>query len=617
MIKPKFTMPTDIKKTNIQPFVPPMQEFKLTKSKIQKESIKPEIKEIKEVKKDPADCPCIHNNKCEVTVYNNNKLKYVEAFPCSSDKEIFFNKKCYIGTDTNFTFDYVTNTLNSPNMSTTNLYSNNIYTNNIEINPQASNPGDEYTLWADTNRLYFGSCKLLCFSDIGNIGETGPTGPTGANGVTGAQGNNGATGATGPTGNPIVLGVIGTGVTGNQFGMKYSGGILNLEPASQWFGGVVTTGTQSFSGAKTFLNGITVNGTTSLNGTTNVVGNLSSTGNITGANLSGTNTGNVTLGAIGAAPNANAATLTGQQLVLQPASNLFGGIVTTGAQTFAGAKTFASTISAANLSGTNTGDVSITAIGAVPNANGASLAGQALTLQPANASFGGVVTTGTQTFAGLKTFNTGILLPTFGGVPTTLNYYEEYVIPAPGGIDYALTTFPVETNYTGLKTQNRITTFSVLGSGKAAGINASIPGCKLIRIGTIVTLSIPAFYIVYPASGQVGLNIIPRGSIPTRFLPTYDARFNVDLTQSGAGATVFPGTADTTLIGFASSWVSAGQNICSLVVRSGNATTRWPLANGTLGLPLFGDVFIRVMNTITTLPTSVGTYENINLSWII
>lgn len=49
-------------------------------------------------------------------------------------------------------------------------------------------------------------------------------------------------------------------------------------------------------------------------------------------------------------------------------------------------------ITAANLSGTNTGNVTLTAVGSTPNANGASLSGQALTLQPANTSFPGVLT---------------------------------------------------------------------------------------------------------------------------------------------------------------------------------------------------------------------------------
>lgn len=53
----------------------------------------------------------------------------------------------------------------------------------------------------------------------------------------------------------------------------------------------------------------------------------------------------------------------------------------------------------------NTGDVTLTAIGATANANGATLTGQVLNLQPASASFGGVVTTGTQTIAGDKTLS--------------------------------------------------------------------------------------------------------------------------------------------------------------------------------------------------------------------
>ena len=45
------------------------------------------------------------------------------------------------------------------------------------------------------------------------------------------------------------------------------------------------------------------------------------------------------------------------------------------------------------------------AIGSSPNANGATLTGSVLNLEPASASFGGVVTTAAQTFAGEKTFS--------------------------------------------------------------------------------------------------------------------------------------------------------------------------------------------------------------------
>jgi hypothetical protein len=52
------------------------------------------------------------------------------------------------------------------------------------------------------------------------------------------------------------------------------------------------------------------------------------------------------------------------------------------------------------------------AIGSSPNANGATISGALLNLEPASASFGGVVTTGAQVFAGAKTFNDGIVLGT-------------------------------------------------------------------------------------------------------------------------------------------------------------------------------------------------------------
>lgn len=48
----------------------------------------------------------------------------------------------------------------------------------------------------------------------------------------------------------------------------------------------------------------------------------------------------ISLGPIGSTPNANAATLTGTVLNLEPANTSFGGIITTGVQSIAGAKTF-------------------------------------------------------------------------------------------------------------------------------------------------------------------------------------------------------------------------------------------------------------------------------------
>jgi parallel beta-helix repeat protein len=66
------------------------------------------------------------------------------------------------------------------------------------------------------------------------------------------------------------------------------------------------------------------------------------------------------------------------------------------------------------LANCGSGGSGVTTIGALnggtPNANGASISGTTIYLQSASASFAGVVDTTTQTFAGLKTFNNGIVL---------------------------------------------------------------------------------------------------------------------------------------------------------------------------------------------------------------
>ncbi len=72
-----------------------------------------------------------------------------------------------------------------------------------------------------------------------------------------------------------------------------------------------------------------------------------------------------------------------------------------------------STLAGSNLSGTNTGDVTLTAVGASPNANGASLSGQALTLQAADGSNPGLLTATTQNVGGDKSFSGRIGV--FGG----------------------------------------------------------------------------------------------------------------------------------------------------------------------------------------------------------
>lgn len=69
-------------------------------------------------------------------------------------------------------------------------------------------------------------------------------------------------------------------------------------------------------------------------------------------------------------------------------------------------------------SGTNTGDVSIGAFGSAPDAKGASISGQVITMQPGDATRPGLLSIVAQTFKGLKTFADGL---TSTGVLTVNN----------------------------------------------------------------------------------------------------------------------------------------------------------------------------------------------------
>lgn len=86
-------------------------------------------------------------------------------------------------------------------------------------------------------------------------------------------------------------------------------------------------------------------------------------------------------------PNANGAVISANTLFFQSASATFPGLVNLTTQSFAGNKTFTGTISASNLSGTNTGDVTL------GTANGLGLAGQVLSLQLSSATLTGALST--------------------------------------------------------------------------------------------------------------------------------------------------------------------------------------------------------------------------------
>lgn len=270
---------------------------------------------------------------------------------------------------------------------------------------------------------------------------------------------------------------------------------------------------------------------------------------------SGTNTGDVTLAAIGASANANGATLAGQVLNLQPASATFGGVLTAGAQSIAGAKTFTGAVTASNLSGTNTGDVTLAAVGAVPNANAASLSGQVLNLQPASTSFPGVVTTGAQTIAGDKTLSgvTTVSNATVATSATTGALVVAGGMGVSGSVYVGLTFFASIINLgeqsganprqilagynalgTGLYSIQAIqqgagfTTLSLNEAGGSVAVGADPGGAGLVRIGgslVIASATLVRTTVAFTdgAAAQLGtLTNAPTAGNPTKWIPIDD-----------------------------------------------------------------------------------------------
>jgi hypothetical protein len=149
-------------------------------------------------------------------------------------------------------------------------------------------------------------------------------------------------------------------------------------------------------------------------------------------------------------------------------------------------------ITANNLSGTNTGDVTLTAVGAVPNANGASLSGQALTLQPADGTNPGLITSGTQTIGGAKTFSANVTTSSSlfadGGIDTSAA--GTLSIGSTNATIINLGNASATVNFNGTVNNNNVTNLNVAdqlitindggGAGSASGAGIEIEEASVI-----------------------------------------------------------------------------------------------------------------------------------------
>jgi hypothetical protein len=192
-------------------------------------------------------------------------------------------------------------------------------------------------------------------------------------------------------------------------------------------------------------------------------------------------------------------------------------IGTSGAATF-----IANTLNIPNYA--DGGVLSLSAIGATPNANAATITGTVLNLQPASASFGGVVTTVTQTFAGDKTL-TGALVGTTGSFASN-GGSDTFGINHSSGAGIAL-------NITKGGSGEGIYVNKTSGSGNAATIIGTLNATTLVKSGGTSSQFLMA-------DGSVNTSVLPSGD----YLPLTGGTLTGAL--SGTSAT-FSGLLTSTL----------------------------------------------------------------------
>lgn len=182
----------------------------------------------------------------------------------------------------------------------------------------------------------------------------------------------------------------------------------------------------------------------------------------------------------------------------------------------------------------SSGVTSLSAIGSSPNANSATLTGTVLNLEPASASFGGVITTGTQSLAGIKGFNSGVQ---FNSGTDTLNEYSVY---------NGVSTVGTNSGTTITSASKTLNTFPF----------------TIVKIGRQVTIYIPKIDInsFSDVLGVSQLRIIPNTSIPANYLLSQQAYFPVNTYNNSGNNGFADGYMDYTTSGTFIFYVAANTN---------------------------------------------------------
>lgn len=228
----------------------------------------------------------------------------------------------------------------------------------------------------------------------------------------------------------------------------------------------------------------------------------------------------ISLAPIGTNPNVNAATLNGSTLNLEPASASFGGIVTTGAQTFAGTKTFA--ITNVGVNSTTGSDlifpiavknkkINLYPIGADDNENqyyGFGVNSNILRYQVYNTSADHVFYASTSTTTSNELFRVkgagGITLPTTGGTASVLNYYQEYAVSTFIDGGWNSPSNKVAVNLRATRIGRNVTMYIGVDGGTGAFATQYTQPSFLTLDITLATIWRPTATVIIPIAGRYG-----------------------------------------------------------------------------------------------------------------
>lgn len=385
----------------------------------------------------------------------------------------------------------------------------NAFYNVVSLNDTTIKIINHITGNSDTITFEQGATAPLSIGNTGYTGITGYSGRTGSTGVTGTVGTTGYTGVTGSTGSTSNTGATGstgdTGATGNTGSTGSVGvtGTTGMTGVTGKTGNTGVTGNSSNTGATGYTGSIGITGTTGATGSSGYTGASGSTG-VTGSTGSTGDTGSIgKTGTTGSSGNTGSTGTTGStsNTGVTGMTGTIGNTGTTATTGTTGSSGMTGSTGSTGNSGTTgstgmtgttgvtgaTGIASLSAIGSSSNANGATLTNTVLNLEPASTSFGGVVTTGAQSFTGVKTFVSGINL----GQTTLTQYDEGTFVPTVTLVGGAGNTVPVYSINTGRYTRIGRIVYVDIYLGNDAGAEGAGTGRLNINLPFTASASYP------------------------------------------------------------------------------------------------------------------------------